>query len=96
MPDFEREGLLDELEGRPREARLRLLERLFEAGISLDHLKQAFAEDRLVILPAELALGSEVRYSSRAVSDNVGVPLDYLLAVRRAQGLAAADPDEPA
>lgn len=96
MPDFEREGLLEELEGRPREARLRLLERLFEAGISLDHLKLAVAEDRLVILPAEHALGSEVRYSSRAVSDKVGVPLDYLLAVRRAQGLAAADPDEPA
>lgn len=95
-PDFEAEGLLEGLKGRPREGRRRLLERMFEAGVSLDELRQAVGEDRLVILPAEHALGSEVRYSSREASDKIGVPLDYLLAVRRAQGLVATDSDEPA
>ena len=95
-PDYQAEGLLDRLDGRAREARLRLLERLFEAGIDLDQLKRAVAEDRVVVLSAEHALGGDVRYSSRQVSDKTGVPLEYVLAIRRAQGLAAADPDEPA
>lgn len=95
-PDFDAEGLLEGLKGRPREGRRRLLERMFEAGVSLDELRQAVGEDRLVILPAEHALGSEVRYSSREASDKIGVPLDYLLAVRRAQGLVATDSDEAA
>jgi adenylate cyclase len=95
-PDFEAEGLLDGLDARAREARLRLLTRLFDAGIDLDQLKQAVAEDRLVILPAEHAFGAQLRYSTREVSEEVGVPIDYALAIRRAQGLAAADPDEPA
>jgi adenylate cyclase len=95
-PDFEAEGLLDGLDGRVHEARLRLLGKLFEAGVSLDQLKQAVAEDRLVILPAEHVLSKDVRHSTRAVSEQVSIPLDYLVAIRRAQGLAAADADEPA
>lgn len=95
-PDFESEGLLDGLEGPAREARLRLLDRLFDAGIDLEQLKRAAADDRLVILPAEHALGTNLRHTTREVSEKVGVPLDYLLAFRRAQGLAIEDPDEAA
>lgn len=95
-PDFEAEGLVEGLDGRVRDARLRLLERLFDAGVPLEELKRAAAEDRLVILPAERALGRDVRYSTRDVSDKGGIPLDYFVAIRRAQGLATADPDEPA
>jgi adenylate cyclase len=96
MPDFAAQGLLEGLDEAAREARLRLLERLFEAGIALDELKLAVAEDRLVILPAEHALGRDTRYGAREISERVGIPLDYFLALRRAQGLAATDPDEPA
>ena len=88
--------MLDGLDGRAREARARLLARLAEAGIGLESLKRAVAEDRLVILPAEHALGSDLRYSARELTDDVGIPLDYLLAFRRAQGLAVEDHDEPA
>jgi adenylate cyclase len=95
-PDFEAEGLLDGLEGRAREGRLRLLTRLSDTGISLDQLKQAVAEDRLVILPAEHALGGEARFSAREISERVGIPLEYFIAARRAQGLAAEEPDERA
>jgi adenylate cyclase len=95
-PDFAAEGLLDGVEGPARDARLRLLERLFEAGVQLDELQAAVTEDRLVILPAEQALGRDIVFSAREVSDKIGIPLDYFLAIRRAQGLAAGDPDEPA
>ena len=93
-PDFEAEGLLDGTEGRAREGRLRLLQRLYDAGFGLDELKDAVAQDRLVILPAERALGGEAQFSARELSDKVGMPLDFFLAVRRAHGLAASDPDE--
>lgn len=93
-PDFEAEGLLDGTEGRARGARLRLLNRLFDAGVELDELKEAAAHDRLVILPAEWTFGANARFSARELSDKVGLPLDFFLAVRRAHGLAASDPDE--
>lgn len=95
-PDFEVEGLLEGLEGRAREARLRLLARLFDAGFGLDELKEAVAADRLVILPAEHALGGEPCHTARELSAQAGVPLDYLQSVLRAAGLALADPDERA
>ena len=95
-PDFEAEGLLDGLDERPREARRRLLERLFDAGISFDELRDAAQNDRLVILPAERALSEEPRYTAREVTEQAGVPLDFFLAVRQAAGLAHSDPDERA
>lgn len=61
--DFEAEGLLQELEGKQREARLRLLERLDRAGFTLEHLREAVTKDRLVVLTAEHALGEEARYT---------------------------------
>lgn len=92
-PDFEAEGLLEGVEGRAREARLRLLNRLFDGGIGLEELREAVAHNRLVILPAEQALGSDARFSARQLSERAGVPLDFFLAVRRAQGLALSDAD---
>jgi adenylate cyclase len=92
-PDFEAEGLLDGLEGPAREGRLRLLNSLYDSGIDLDELKQAVADNRLVILPAEHWLSGDERYTAREVAEQGGVPLEFFLAARRAQGLAAEDPD---
>jgi adenylate cyclase len=92
-PDFEAAGLLDGLDEPAREARLRLLSHLHDSGIGLEELREAATHDRLVILPAEHALGGEARYSAREICDEVGLPVDYFQAVRRAQGLAAEDPD---
>ncbi len=94
-PDFEAEGLLEGVKGQAREARRRLLDRLFDAGIGIDRLREAVAHDRLVILSAEHALGGDAHLSARTLSERSGIPLDFFLAVRRAHGLAAADPDEP-
>jgi adenylate cyclase len=94
--DFAAEGLLQGLEGRQREARLRLLERLHEAGFTLEQLKEAVAQDRLVLLPAEHALGEQSHYTGRQISEKAGAPLEFLQAVFRAAGLAEPDPDERA
>jgi adenylate cyclase len=93
-PDFAAEGLLRGVEGDAREARERLLRRLYESGASLDELREAVETDRLVIFPAERALGGEARYTPREVADKAGVPLDFFQAVVRAGGLAAVDADE--
>jgi adenylate cyclase len=55
--DFAAEGLLDGLEGKDRAAREELLRGLLERGCTLDELKTAVAEDRLVLLPVERVLG---------------------------------------
>jgi adenylate cyclase len=95
-PDFEAEGLLEGLEERPREARRRLLERLFDAGFRLGELKEAVANDRLVLLPAEHVLGEEPRHTAREISEQSGVPLEFFQGALRAAGLALPDPDERA
>lgn len=51
-------------------------------------MKEAVAHDRLVILPAEQALGGDARFSARELSDKAGIPLEFFLAGRRAHGLA--------
>jgi len=53
--DLEAEGLLDGLEGETRKARARLLARLADDGVSVEELRRAIAEDRLVLVPVERA-----------------------------------------
>ena len=95
-PDFEAEGLLDGLDGELREARLRLLERLFDRGATLEQLRKAVAGDQLVVLSAELELGGERRYTGRQLAELTDVPIDFFFAMLRAAGLAEPDPEEVA
>ncbi|MGH2956667.1 MAG: adenylate cyclase regulatory domain-containing protein [Solirubrobacterales bacterium] len=93
--DFEAEGLLEGLEGEAREARLALLRDLTEAGVPLEELKQAVAESRLVLLPAERVFetGGE-RYSRREIAERAGFELEFLEKLTQALGLPQIDPDE--
>jgi adenylate cyclase len=97
-PDLTQEfmdaGLLDGLDGREREARLALLRELAEEGFSLEDLKQAAAEDRLGLLPVDRVLAGEPKYTARELAEASGAPLDFLVSVRQAMGLAAPDPGE--
>ena len=92
--EFEEAGLLDGLDGADREARLRLLEDLAADGVSLAEMREALAEGRLALLPVERILAGEPRYTPREVAEKAGIPLDFLLAMRQAIGIARADPDE--
>src|SRR5437899_4101379 len=87
-------ALLDGLSGRERDERLALLEELASEGVSTEEMKEALAEDRLALLPVERVLAGESLYTPREVAERAGVPLDFLLAMRQATGLARPDPDE--
>lgn len=93
--DFEAEGLLEGLEGEAREARLTLLRDLSEAGVPLEELKQATAESRLVLLPAERVFEADgERYSRREIAERAGFELEFVEKLTRALGLPRIDPDE--
>src|SRR3954468_7005775 len=94
IEQFERQGLLDGLEGRDRDARLELLRQLADEGFSIEELKRAAAEDRLGLLPVDRGLAGGPRYTPREIAELSGLPLEFLVAVRRAIGLAVPDPDD--
>src|SRR5438270_10004697 len=90
--DFEADGLLGELEGEEREARVRLLQRLSDDGVSVAELRDAVKEDRLVLLPVERVLGG--RLTAGEVEEQTGLPASMLLHTRRLQGLPEAGEDD--
>ena len=93
-PDFAAEGLLEGLSDKQREDRLELLAQLHEAGIPLEELKKAAAEDRLALLPVELVLAREGKYSAREIAEATGQDEDAMRRQRQALGLPwVADPD---
>jgi adenylate cyclase len=92
-PDFAAAGLLDGLEGEQRAARERLLLRLSEDGATIEELRAACDEGRLLLLPAERLIGGRPRYSMREVARQTGLDLDFLRALRRANGLPLPEDD---
>lgn len=95
MIDFEAEGLLDGVEGKAREARRDLLERLAGEGVPLEELREAVEGGRLTLLPVERALaGTGPRYTPREVAEQSGVGLDLLQRATAALGIPYPDPDE--
>ncbi|HEV7462160.1 MAG TPA: adenylate cyclase regulatory domain-containing protein, partial [Solirubrobacteraceae bacterium] len=88
------EGLLKGLRGKQREARLDLLRQLHEAGVPLEELKKAAGEDRLALLPVEMVLQREGRYSARDIAEATGQDEGAMRRQRQALGLPwVADPD---
>jgi adenylate cyclase len=90
--DFEAEGLLKGTRGKARAGRLELLQQLHEAGVSLDELKRAVAEERLALLPVERVLAEEERYTAAEIAEKSGVDLDFVIEQQRALGLPV-DPE---
>ena len=86
-PDFAAEGMLRGLRGRKRAARLELLEHLYRQGVPLEELKQAIAEDRLALLPAERVLADKKKYTAAQVIKRAGIELELFVDQRRAAGL---------
>ncbi|HEX3736156.1 MAG TPA: adenylate cyclase regulatory domain-containing protein [Solirubrobacterales bacterium] len=93
--DFAAEGLLDDLEGEARTARLGLLEQLNGEGVTLAELRAAVAAGHLTLLPVERAIaGDGPRYSARQIAEITGFDLDLLLRFRAALGVPYGDPDQ--
>ena len=91
--DFDAEGLLGDLDGRAREARLALLQDLAGQGVPLEELRRAVEEDRLVLLPVERVFedGRE-QYTATEIAERAGLELEFL--VRLLQALGAPIPPE--
>jgi len=96
MPDWRAEGLLDALEDeRDREARRELLDQLYAEGFGLEELRRAAAEDRLVLLPVERALGGgHAQYTLDALAEQAGVSRALALANLRAAGVPLPGADD--
>lgn len=92
VADFAALGLLDGLDGRDREAREELLRGLLERGATLDELKAAVAEDRLVLLPVERVLGGH--HTAAEVAEQSGVAAEQLRRIWRALGFPPVEDDE--
>jgi adenylate cyclase len=94
--DFEAEGLLGNLTGKAREARLALLNELADEGVSLEELKRAVEENRLVLLPVEQVFDSGTQhYTARQIAELAGLEHDFLLRLLRALGAPIAEDDQP-
>jgi adenylate cyclase len=91
--DFAAAGLLDGLEDDERAERIALLERLEREGFTLDELRDATAEGRLIFLLAERAVGGANLYTARDLAERAGVPPELVAGTRRAQGLPIPDLD---
>jgi adenylate cyclase len=94
--DFEAEGLLGGLHGNAREARLALLQELAEQGVSLEELRRAVEEDRLVLLPVERAFdrGTDT-YTAGEVAEASGLDPEFLGRLLQALGAPIPEDDEP-
>lgn len=92
---FEREGLLDGLEGSEREARLDLLQQLVDAGVSLEELEQAVAHDRLAMLPIERVFTGDLTVTLDEFSERTGLSADFVSRDYLALGVSRPVPDEP-
>jgi adenylate cyclase len=94
--DFEAEGLLGNLTGKAREARLALLNELVDEGVSVEELKRAVEENRLVLLPVERVFDSGTQhYSARQIAELAGLEQDFLLRLLRALGAPIPEDDQP-
>jgi adenylate cyclase len=90
--DWAAEGLLDELEGDARKARVRLLDKLHADGVALEALRAAVEEDRLVLLPIELALMSPAQYTLAELAERGGLTVEQT--ERRLRALGVSIPDD--
>jgi adenylate cyclase len=84
---YERAGLLEGTEGQERTARIDLLERLEHQGATVEDLKKAVDEDRLVLMPAQMVLAGEARYTFAEVAEQAGIDPELLRSFRGAFGL---------
>ncbi len=94
--DFEAEGLLAGTSDRASiVARTRLVEHLLEQGVSLDEIRQAVRESRLVLLPIEIEMAGELKHNAREVAKQSGIDVRLLIEMRQSLGLAEPPLDQP-
>ncbi|MDQ2676801.1 MAG: adenylate/guanylate cyclase domain-containing protein [Actinomycetota bacterium] len=95
--DWESEGLLEGVQGKALEGRRQLLEELHESGRSVEELRQAVEEGRLVLLPLEQALSGDGPLLTRdEVAAKAEVDVEFLRKNWKALGMTEPEGDEKA
>jgi adenylate cyclase len=80
-------GLVDGLHGQARQEREELILWLLDRGFDVDQVRNTLSP---ILLPANRVFGDDgTLVSARDVADASGVPLDLILRLHRAAGLAA-------
>jgi adenylate cyclase len=92
--DWGAEGLLAGLDDGAREGRARLLDALHADGVSVEELRAAVAEDRLVLVPIERALLAPAKYTLAELVEQGG--RDAEVTERRLRALGITVPEDPA
>jgi adenylate cyclase len=89
-------GLLEGVQGETaREQRVDLLQQLLADGFSVDELREATAANRLALLPVDRVLQREdARYTRVDLAELSGLPLEFLVRLWRALGLAETGDDD--
>lgn len=98
IAQLESAGLLDGVvDEQARVDRVALLRQLLADGFTVQELQAATREGRLALLPVERVLHREgARLSSLDIATQTGLPLDLLVRLWRALGLAETAPDDVA
>lgn len=94
--DFAAEGLLDGLEDDARSEREALLEYLACEGKTIEEMRRATADNTLVFLTADQALGGRARHTRPEVAAHTGLEPQFLRGLARAMGMPEPAPDERA
>jgi adenylate cyclase len=95
--DYEAEGLLADVSTpAERASRVALLDELIAAGVGVDTLREAIADQRLATLPLELVLLAGCDRTLRQVLEEAGLSEEYARRHYLALGLPMPDLDEKA
>jgi adenylate cyclase len=92
--DWEAEGLLDDLEGSDRQARIELLDTLESEGFDLDDIKRGHAEGELLFQLAGRAIDVDTSLTWDELIEQSGLDERLVERLVRAQGLPRAEPGE--
>jgi adenylate cyclase len=94
--NWDEQGLLEGLESeKERAGRRELLDRLHANGCSVDELRRAVADDRLVLLPVEKMLLADRKYTQAELAERTGLSREYIDADWKAMGMSAVSDDQP-
>lgn len=94
--NWEAEGLLEGLESEhERAGRSELLDRLHAEGCSLEELREAVEDDRLVLVPIEKLLLKDRVYTHGELAERTGLSREYLDRDWKAIGMSAVEEDRP-
>jgi adenylate cyclase len=92
--DVEASGLLDGLEGKARTERAELIPWLLDRGITVEHIRGAFAP--MLLAPRRILGDDGVYVSARETSETTGIDLELLQRLQRAMGLPRVDDPDAA